>query len=138
MADDPTARVGSRRENRETALGLLYAAETRGCSPEEELERQPVAPDPYVQDIVRGVARHRDDLDALIARYAKGWRIDRMPAVDRILLRMASWELVHRPDVPTGAVLSEAVELAGRFSTEDSGRYLNGVLAAVAREVRPE
>jgi transcription antitermination protein NusB len=136
VASDPVSRSGSRRESRETALGLLYAAEIRGCPAREELDRQPLTPDRYVQDMVRGIAEHQDDLDALIARFAKGWRIDRMPAIDRLLLRMGCWELVHRADIPTGAVLNEAVELARQFSTEDSSRFVNGVLAAVAKDAR--
>ncbi|HEX2042681.1 MAG TPA: transcription antitermination factor NusB, partial [Acidimicrobiales bacterium] len=67
----------------------------------------------------------------------RDWAVERMPAIDRALLRMGVFELLHRPDVPTGVVLSEAVELAARYSTEDSGRFVNGVLARIAEEVRP-
>jgi N utilization substance protein B len=137
VAGDPASRIGSRRENRETALGLLYAADMRGCTPETELDRQPVPPDRYVRDMVAGVGEHLGELDALIARYAKGWRIERMPSIDRTLLRMGAWELAHRPDVPTGAILSEAVDLAREYSTEDSSRFVNGVLAALAKHLRP-
>jgi N utilization substance protein B len=87
--------------------------------------------------MVLGVGEHLGELDALITRFAKGWRIERMPAVDRALLRMGCWELAHRPDVPTGAILSEAVDLAREYSTEDSSRFVNGVLAAVAKHLRP-
>ena len=69
--------------------------------------------------------------------HAHNWDLDRMPALDRALLRLGAFELVHRPDVPTGAVINEAVELASQYSTDDSGRFVNGVLAAIAREVRP-
>lgn len=137
MPGDPASRIGSRRENRETALGFLYAAESRGCTPAEELARQPLEQDRYVRDMVLGVGEHLGELDALITRFAKGWRIERMPAVDRALLRMGCWELAHRPDVPTGAILSEAVDLAREYSTEDSSRFVNGVLAAVAKHLRP-
>ena len=78
-----------------------------------------------------------DDLDALIDSYSEGWRTDRMPAVDRALLRMAVFELLHRPDVPTEAVLTEVVELAGDYSTERSGRFVNGVASRIAEEHRP-
>jgi N utilization substance protein B len=73
----------------------------------------------------------------LIARFAIGWALDRMPVVDRSLLRISTYELLERPDVPVGAIISEAVELANRFSTEESGRFVNGVLAAIAADVRP-
>ena len=84
------------------------------------------------------VAATLDQLDEMIGRYAEGWRTDRMPAVDRALLRMAVYELCHRLDVPTAAVLSEVVDLAGDYSTERSSRFVNGVVSAVAAEVRPD
>jgi N utilization substance protein B len=89
-------------------------------------------------EIEKGVAATLDELDELIGRYAEGWRTDRMPAVDRALLRMAVYELCYQPDVPTGAVLSEVVDLAGDYSTERSSRFVNGVMSAVSGEVRPE
>jgi N utilization substance protein B len=109
----------------------------RGCSPADEVARQPLEPDRYVREMVLGVGDHLGELDALITRFAKGWRIERMPAIDRTLLRMGCWELSHRADVPTGAILSEAVDLAREYSTDDSSRFVNGVLAAVARHLRP-
>ncbi len=84
------------------------------------------------------VAFYRDDIDATIRRFARGWSLERMPVVDRAVLRMAIYELLHRPDVPTGAVISEAVELAKRYSTDDSGRFVNGMLSNIAEEVRPD
>jgi N utilization substance protein B len=83
------------------------------------------------------VDRHQVRIDGLIARFAIGWALDRMPVIDRCLLRLSTYELLERPDVPVGAIISEAVELANRFSTEESGRFVNGVLAAIAAEVRP-
>jgi N utilization substance protein B len=129
--------IGSRREARETALGILYAADRRGEDPTEVLAAQPVPPPDYADDVVRGVADHAVELDALIDSYSEGWRTDRMPAVDRALLRMAVFELVHRPDVPTEAVLTEVVELAGDYSTERSGRFVNGVVSSIAEQHRP-
>ena len=126
----------SRREARERALGLLYEAEIKGITPGELLQELPVAPDPFAADEVAGVGRDLPRIDALIARYAVDWAIDRMPAVDRALLRMAAWELLERPDIPTGAVISEAVELAKTYSTDESGRFVNGVLGSIAGEVR--
>jgi N utilization substance protein B len=90
-----------------------------------------------VTDLLIGVDRHRERVDALIARFSIGWTMDRMPVIDRSLLRLSTYELLERPDVPIGAIISEAVELAKRFSTEESGRFVNGVLAAIAGEVRP-
>ena len=94
-------------------------------------------PDPFVVDLVAG-RRGRPGPDRrLIAAHAIGWTLDRMPVVDRALLRMATFELLARPDVPTGVVISEAVELATQYSTEESGRFVNGVLATIAAIVRP-
>ena len=135
---DPIDAIGSRREARETALGVLYAAEAQGRDLLEVLTDRPVAPASYVVEIVEGVAATMNQLDEMIGRYAEGWRTDRMPAVDRALLRMAVYELCHRLDVPTAAVLSEVVDLAGDYSTERSSRFVNGVVSAVAAEVRPD
>jgi N utilization substance protein B len=74
----------------------------------------------------------------LIVSHAKGWAIDRMPALDRAILRLGIYELLSRPDVPVAVVIDEAVELAKRFSTDDSGRFVNGVLAAVAKNARSD
>ena len=135
---DPIDAIGSRREARETALGVLYAAEAQGRDLLDVLADRPVAPSSYVVEVVEGVAATLDQLDEMIGRYAEGWRTDRMPAVDRALLRMAVYELCHRLDVPTAAVLSEVVDLAGDYSTERSSRFVNGVVSAVAAEVRTE
>jgi putative hydrolase of the HAD superfamily len=125
-----------RRAARERALGLLYEAETKGTSGTEVLAGLPVEPDAFAADLVRAVDEHRPRIDDLLARYAKGWTVARMPALDRAALRMGSAELITRLDVPTGVVLAETVELASRFSTDDSGRFVNGLLARVADEVR--
>jgi len=119
-------------------LGVLYAAEAQGRDLLEVLGDRPVAPSAYAVEVVEGVAATVDQLDTLIGRYAEGWRTDRMPAVDRALLRMAVYELCHRADVPTAAVLSEVVDLAGDYSTDRSSRFVNGVVSAVAAEVRPD
>jgi N utilization substance protein B len=128
--------VTPRREARERALGLLYEAEAKGITPAEVLNELPVAPAPFAAAEVAGVGACLPRLDELIERYAVGWAVDRMPAVDRALLRMAVWELLERPDIPTGAVISEAVELAKAYSTEESGRFINGVLGTIAGAVR--
>ncbi len=128
--------VGSRREARERALSLLYEAEAKDLTPDAVLAGLAVAPDPFAADLVAGVGATGARLDELIARYAVDWTIERMPVVDRALLRIAVFELLERPEVPTGAVISEAVELAKTYSTDDSGRFVNGVLGSIATEVR--
>jgi N utilization substance protein B len=121
-----------RRAARERALELLYEAEAKEIAAGDVIDGLPVAPDPYARLLATGVDEHRDEIDGLVSRYAKGWALDRMPAVDRALLRLATYELVHHPDVPVAVVISEAVELASQFSTDDSSRFVNGVLSAIA------
>jgi N utilization substance protein B len=130
--------VGTRREARERALALLYEADAKSLSPGEVLEGLPVAPDPYVTDVVQGVASRQEEIDDLIARFAIDWTLDRMPVIDRTLLQMATFELLGRPDIPTGVIISEAVELAKQYSTEESGRFVNGVLSSIAGETRKD
>jgi transcription antitermination protein NusB len=129
--------TSTRREARERALSLLYEAEAKGASVTDVLAELPLAADDFTVDLVKGVEADRDAIDELIVRYARDWSLDRMPVVDRTLLRLAICELRQHPEIPTAAVLSEAVELAKQYSTEDSGRFVNGLLASVAEEVRP-
>lgn len=128
--------IGSRREARERALSLLYEAEVKGVRPASVLADLLIPPEPFAAELVLGVDRHLETVDGVVDRFARGWDLDRMPSIDRNVLRMAVYELLERPDVPTGAVISEAVELVKRYSTDDSGRFVNGVLASVAAEVR--
>jgi transcription antitermination protein NusB len=128
--------VGGRHEARERALALLYEAEAKDRPPADVLASLPVEPDPYAADLTAGVGEHRGEIDGLIRRFARGWSLERMPAVDRAVLRLAVFELGWRPDVPTGAVIDEAVELAKRYSTDDSGRFVNGMLSTIAEELR--
>src|SRR3712207_5569659 len=123
----PSPVTPSRRQARERALSLLYEAETKDVSPADVLAELPLEPAPFAADLVNGVGEHGEVVDGYIRRFAKGWALERMPALDRALLRIGVYELLHRPDVPTGAVLSEAVELASRYSTDESGRFVNGV-----------
>jgi N utilization substance protein B len=129
--------TGARRRARERALDLLYEAEAKGMSPDAVVDELPVAPDPYAVALVRGVGAHLAAIDAAIAAHATAWSVDRLPAIDRQLLRIATYELVFGGGVPTAVAIDEAVELAQEFSTEESGRYVNGVLAAIASEVGP-
>jgi transcription antitermination protein NusB len=128
--------IGSRREARERALALLYEAEAKGETPAEVLDGLPVEAEPFAIELVTGVGEHLDEVDAVIRAYSKGWSLERMPSIDRQLLRIGVYELLHRPDVPTGAVINEAVALAKSFSTDDSPKFVNGLLAAVAADER--
>lgn len=126
----------SRRAARERALGLLYEADSRSISAAAATEAQPAFVDEYAEAIAFGVTERAVEIDAAISRFSHGWDIHRMPVTDRAILRIAVWELQERTDVPTAVVISEAVELAKRYSTEDSSRFVNGVLSAVAAAVR--
>jgi N utilization substance protein B len=130
--------TSERRQARERALGLLHEAETKSQSPSALVAEQVLDPDPFTVDVVQGVEAAQAEIDALITRFARNWSLARMPALDRTLLRMGVYELTHRPDVPTGVVLSEIVDLASEYSTDESGPFVNGVLAAIAAEVRTE
>ena len=127
---------GTRREAREDALAVLYEAEIAGDSSQEALGRRAVPPSGYAVEIALGVDADRERLDGLLRRHLDRWRLERLAVVDRVLARIAAWELAHRDDVPTGVVLSEAVALATQYCGGDSPRFLNGVLRAVADEVR--
>jgi transcription antitermination protein NusB len=129
--------IGSRREARERALALLYEADAKGCSIPDLLADLPVPPERYAAEVASGVDQHLVELDGFLVRYARDWTVDRMPVIDRTLLRMAVFELLHRPDVPTGAIIDEAVELAKTYSTDDSGKFVNGMLSRIAEEARP-
>lgn len=139
MTDERVGGVGlgSRRASRERALELLYEAETKGDTVTAVLANLPLTTDAYAEAVVRGVEARQDELDALIDDASHHWRLTRMPAVDRALLRLGTWELAHRPDVPTGVILAEAVELAGEYSTEGSAKFVNGVLSRLATDLRP-
>ncbi len=127
---------GERRHSRERALELSYEAEQKGLTVEELLSELPVVPGGYALELVTGLSERIDEVDGLIAFHSAGWAIDRMPAVDRCILRLATYELVAEPSVPLAVVIDEAVELAKEYSTEDSPRFVNGVLAAIADAVR--
>lgn len=129
--------VGTRREARERALSLLYEAEQKGMDPPAMvLDDLPVPPEAYAAELVSGVSQHKAELDELIGRFSVRWTVARMPVIDRTLLRLATFELGHT-EVPTGACISEAVELAKRYSTDDSHTFVNGLLSRLALELRP-
>jgi N utilization substance protein B len=117
------------------ALDILYAAEAREADQLTVLDERRAAPPPlgeYAEAVVRGVAEHRTRVDELIAQHSVDWTLARMPAVDRAILRIAVWELVYSPDVPPAVAVDEAVELAKSLSTDNSPRFVNGVLGQIA------
>jgi transcription antitermination protein NusB len=128
--------VPTRREARERALGLAYEAEIRDVGLAAIVTEQPVRPDEYACRLVEGVAEHCDEIDALLSKYSEHWALDRMPVVDRTLLRLSTYELGWVPEVPAAAVITEAVELAKQYSTKDSGRFVNGLLGRIAEQLR--
>lgn len=122
-----------RTQSRRQALDVLFAADVAGLPAADAVRSSP----PLNRDaaaIVRGVAEHLDEIDALIRRLADRWTLERMPVVDRNLLRIGVYEIRHRPDVPAGAAINDAVALAKLLSTDDSGRFVNGILGRVARD----
>jgi len=125
-----------RSDSRERALNLLYEAQSKGLPVSEVIDSQVVRPDELAERLARGSDSCAGRADELIAAKARGWTLARMPVIDLAVMRMATFELLERPEVPTAVVLDEAVELAKRYSTDDSGRFVNGVLAAIAAEVR--
>ncbi|MEI8023385.1 MAG: transcription antitermination factor NusB [Actinomycetota bacterium] len=138
MASTRNSKPGEdvRSSARERAVHFLYEAESRSLPVSEIVSAQILAVDELVSSLTSGVASRQSQLDEMITEYSHTWTIHRMPAIDRNVLRLAIYELIDRPEVPTAVVINEAVELAKRFSTEESGRYVNGVLSAIAKQVR--
>jgi N utilization substance protein B len=134
---DAVRPYDERTDAREQAVILLYEAEQRSASAIELMAERGVASEDLARTLLEGVEASREAIDATIEEHARGWALDRMPALDRAILRLAIFELMSRLDVPIAVVIDEAVELAKRFSTDDSGRFVNGVLAAVAKQARP-
>jgi transcription antitermination protein NusB len=130
--------VPTRRAARERALGLAYECEQRGLRAPELLDGLPVPPDEYAQQLVLGIDEHQEEIDTIIRKFSEHWSLERMPVIDRALLRVGTYELGWLPEVPTAVVITEAVELAKLYSTKDSGRFVNGLLSRIALEVRPE
>lgn len=130
--------MSSRRRDRRLALDVLYQADVTGSSPREVLAQwrdsgRAIAP--FTRALVEGVEGSLGELDDTIGANAEGWAVDRMASVDRSILRVAVYELRFERETPVGAVIDEAVRAAKELSTEDSGRFVNGVLGKVAREL---
>jgi transcription antitermination protein NusB len=126
-----------RTEARERVLAVLYEAFAKGDSPVDLLRARIVPADTMTHELIEGIVERGDEIDAIITDHAKGWTLARMAVLDRSVLRLGVFELIGREAVPTAVILNEAVEMANRFGTDDSGKFVNGVLAAVARKVRP-
>jgi len=129
--------VASRREARRQAIDLLYQADVTGADApgvmrDWEAAGRSIAG--FARELVEGVTAHRDEIDRLLQRFAEGWTVERMASLDRTILRVACFELLFREDVPPAAAIDEAVEAAKALSTEDSARFVNGILGAIARD----
>ncbi len=128
-----------RREARRQAFNLLYEIEVGDWRTEEVVARflERHRPDDqevgFVVEMVRGVMAHLQEIDALLTAHSPQWPIERMPCTDRCILRMATYEALYRPDIPPAVSINEAVVLAKRYGTEDSGRFVNGVLGGILK-----
>jgi transcription antitermination protein NusB len=127
----------TRRLARELALQTLFSIEVGKQEPSDALEhnlpRSEAGDRAFVRDLVFGTLEHAEQTDTFIAPLLEGWTLERLPTVDRLLLRMGVFELRYHPETPKAVVINEAVELAKKFSTEESGRFVNGVLSNASR-----
>jgi transcription antitermination protein NusB len=134
--------VAARSKARRRALEILYEAEIRGDAPADVLDRRiresehRLAEQDFMERLVEGVAERRERIDELITTYAVGWTLDRMPIVDRNILRLGAYELLWSDDVPDGVAVSEAVALATELSTDESPKFVNGLLSRLL-ELKP-
>ena len=136
--------MGARRKARELALQMLYEYDVAGTEPQEmfrrsdDLKNSSEGVRDFTKRLVSGTLSNRDRLDAIISRQADHWRLARMPVVDRNILRLALFELLHEPDTPRPVVIDEALEIAKRFSTPKSSQFINGILDGVLKARRGE
>lgn len=133
--------MAARSKSRKRALDLLFEADQRALDPlrvltERSADEHVPAVNAYARQLVEGVAEHRARIDEVLATYSQGWALDRMPAVDRQVLRIGVWELLWNEEVPDGVAISEAVELATSLSTDESPGFVNGLLSRIA-ELKP-
>lgn len=128
--------MSARSKARKRALDVLYASEMRNRSTVDAMEDQAEAGpvNDYTTTLVEGVTEHRARLDEVISAYAHGWTLDRMPAVDRNVLRMATFEVLYVEDVPNPVAVSEALHLVRDLSTDESPAFVNGVLGNIVRD----
>ena len=132
--------MGIRRQARETALQILYLVDVGGISLEAASKACAGAPLPsptvqcFTDRLASGTLAIRKELDEFISKYTENWEISRMAAVDRNILRLAAYELLHHPETPIPVVIDEAVEIAKTYSTQDSGKFVNGILDKIKLE----
>ncbi len=129
--------MGARSKARKRAVDVLYAAALRDADPARLLEERNAAaehpsPNDYATTLVEGVVAHRERIDELLTEHAEGWTLDRMPFVDLAILRLGLYELLWATDVPDAVAIDEAVQLARSLSTDDSPRFVNGILGRLA------
>jgi N utilization substance protein B len=133
--------MSARTKARKRALDVLYVADIRQISIDDALvhETQRAMANPertsswgYAREIVQGVIENRPEIDELIETYSQGWSLARMPTIDRAILRIGIWELLHNSEIPDAVAISEAVELAQSLSTDDSASFVNGLLGRIA------
>ena len=129
--------MGLRRKARELALQSLYQAELNGVGP---LDNFPLLCDnfqvdpqvmPQAEQLLQGIVSHAEELDRLIGQYARNWRVGRMSVIDRNLIRLGAYEMLHREEVPATVAINEAIEIAKRYSTDDAPSFINGILDAI-------
>lgn len=132
--------MAARTKARKRALDILFESEMQGVEPSAALARRLAGttsrPSDYAVTLVDGVTEHRDRLDELLSAYAVGWTIDRMPAVDRNVLRIAAYEIFYRDEVPDAVAISEAVKMVRELSTDESPSFVNGLLGRLV-EIKP-
>ncbi|WP_372699193.1 transcription antitermination factor NusB [Arthrobacter sp. JSM 101049] len=132
--------MSARTKARRRALDVLFEAEQRGVSPLEAMrlrrETTDITVNDYTLTLIEGVMAHGERIDEILGTYAKGWTLDRMPSVDRTILRLGTWELLYNDDVPDAVAVSEAVATAKVFSTDDSPEFINGLLGRI-QQLKP-
>jgi N utilization substance protein B len=131
------ADAAPRHQQRERALSLLYEAELKGEDPVTVAEALAVPPDPYVRTLLEHSVATQEEAERRISDASVGWPLDRMAVIDRLVLRLAVAELLDPDGPPSAVVIDEAVELAKTYSTDESGRFVNGILAAITPDLRP-
>jgi N utilization substance protein B len=133
--------LSSRTKSRKRAVDALFAADLRGVTPSATLDEAFAENSDrqnqdeifvYARAIVTGYDAHRDEVDAYLEAYSQGWSIERMPAVDRAIMRVATWEIIYNDDIPDAVAVNEAVELAKEYSTDDSPGFINGLLQKIS------
>lgn len=135
-----SAPTSARGKARRRAVDILFEAEQRSVQPTEALRDRRDKTDqiinPYTVDIVEGVMAMQSAIDEFLSTYSQGWPLERMPSVDRIILRVGTWELLYNDDVPDGVAVSEAVELSRTLSTDESPSFINGLLGRL-QQLKP-